>query len=225
MRSARGPCPSAGELSAYLAGSLPPDQHFVIQSHIELCGVCDAISVRLANFDEPGAPPIDPDWQEREPRLRAAVFPAPRPVWRRLLLHPALAYAVAAATLGWVILRPGPMHPPIEAAPAAWQTVKTLDLNLVRSGKPLPALASSDKVLVLAFFVPITADRTYTLSVDGKPSEPIESYDGRGNFHILCDRAQLGSGSHRLTIWNPTQLRSLSLTSDCHDSLPVPRPA
>jgi hypothetical protein len=200
IRAQRGSCPSGEELSAYLNGTLAEDRRLTVEAHIECCGVCDAISTRVASFEDTGASHAESIWEEGEPRIRAVVMPRAGPGWRRKLLHPVLAYAVAAVALGLVILRPEPTGLTRQPASPAWQTVKTLDLNLVRSGKPAPALGPSDEWLIIAFFVPITVGRTYTASIDGGLPQSIQSYDDRGNFHLLCDRTQFGAGPHRLII-------------------------
>src|ERR1035441_6389144 len=129
LRSLRGrlsACPSAESLTGFLAGSLSAEETAAIRDHVAICGVCDGLLEGLKTFDEPVADV--PSWAGVERRMRAQVFPRPR--WRAMLLHPAVAYGCAVLAVAAALW---PRHQPATPAPLAtsalaMESVRTLDL-------------------------------------------------------------------------------------------------
>ena len=78
LRKARGPCPSEDLLGRYSRGVLSPDAASVLQSHIELCGVCEAWLKRTREMDRavsdaPSEPAGYNGWDSVEERLRTRI--------------------------------------------------------------------------------------------------------------------------------------------------------
>lgn len=123
-----------------------------------------------------------------------------RPLWQRLVLHPVAGYGLALGLLLWIVAEPNPVSPTPPLISAELASVKTIDLNTVRSERRPIVIGPGDQAVLLGFFVPVTPDRTYTAALDGSPPRVIQSYDGRGNFHLLCDRSLFSPGAHRLVV-------------------------
>ena len=203
LRSLRrwlGGCPSAEALTGFLAGNLPAEETAAIRDHVAICGVCDGLLEGLKAFDEPVADV--PGWAAAERRMRARVFPRPR--WQALLLHPAVAYACAAIAVA-AALWPC-REPPVPAAPAAatvlaMESVRTVDLNVIRRGEARrAALTPQDRFVLLSFLVDTHPGFQYAASLDGGPPKDVTSDDGKGTFSLLFSRDALAPGRHRLTV-------------------------
>jgi hypothetical protein len=194
MRARRSPCPLAEKLAALASGDLPEAEAESIRAHVALCGVCDAMLVRLRHFEEAKAG--DFPVEAREERMRAKVF---RARWWTRGGFAALGYAVAAGALvcgylGWLPQRN------VERAVPSWEAVESIDLNRVRGGGAPLGLRSSSPYAILSFFVDIRPDLHYEALLDGGEAKSITSHDGLGNFHLVVDRRLLSPGRHVLTV-------------------------
>jgi hypothetical protein len=192
-------CPSAESLTGFQAGSLAAEEAAAIRDHVAICGVCDGLLMGLKEFNEPVADV--PGWAGAERRMRAKVFPRPR--WRAMLLHPAMAYGCAVLAVAAALW---PRHQPATPAPLAtsalaMESVRTLDLNVVRrGGVARAALAPQHRFILLSFLVDTRPGFRYAASLDGGPAKDVVSDDGKGNFSLLFSRDALRSGQHRLTV-------------------------
>jgi hypothetical protein len=178
---------------------LPAEETVAIRDHVAICGVCDGLLQGLKEFDKPVTDVAA--WSVAERLMRARVFP--RPGWRVVLLHPAVAYScavIAMAAALWPRYQPPPPAP-LAASAIAMESVRTIDLNLTRRGGANRAgLTPQDRFLVLSFLVDIRPGFRYAASLDGGPAKDVVSDDGKGNFSLLFSRDALGPGQHRLTI-------------------------
>jgi hypothetical protein len=108
-------------------------------------------------------------------------------------------------------LVPGPVKNEASTAPASrllgLESAKILQLNATRS-ESVNAIAPTerDKVFILSFFVPVRIGPRYSAAiVDGFGKIILEqanmsSYDGQGNFYLVCDRRSFTGGRHVLVV-------------------------
>ena len=199
LRRRLSECPGAESLTGFLAGSLAAEEAAAIRDHVAICGVCDGLLEGLKAFDEPVTDA--PGWVGAERRMRAKVFPRPR--WRAMLLHPAVAYACAAIAVAaalWPRHQPATPAPPAASA-IAMESVRTIDLNVVRRGGAAhAALTPRDRFVLLSFLVDTHPGFRYAASLDGGPAKDVVSDDGKGNFSLLFIRDALRPGQHHLTV-------------------------
>lgn len=188
MRARRGPCPTAEKLGGLAAGELAADEAEAVREHAALCGVCDALLVRLRNFDEAAL-------QEDANRDRGKMFPRRPSGTMAAWAGYAIAAGVAIGAYLGVIPRRGGERPR-----PAWDVVETLDLNRVRGEQVASTTSASTRLVVLSFFVDIRPDLGYEAALDGGAAQRITSYDKVGNFHLVVDRRLLGAGRHVLKV-------------------------
>lgn len=186
MRARRGSCPPAEDLGRLAAGELTTEEARAVRGHVAICGVCDAILVRLRRFEEPvpAGPPI-----------RRTEFSRRRSGRLMTWAGFAIAAGVAIGAYLGVIPRRGAERPG-----PAWDVVDTIDLNRDRSAEPTSTMGASTRLVVLLFFVDIRPDLTYEGALDGGAAQRIASYDQKGNFHLVVDRHQLSAGRHVLKV-------------------------
>jgi hypothetical protein len=189
----RGSCPPAEALVDFEAGELPAEQAEAVRRHIERCGVCDALLVRLRESESHFGvnPEVAGAGRARENLVSR---------WRRVFLHPAAGYALGTIAVVAVLLLPRQsVSEPPRSEPELVAPVEVVDLTRVRAGS-MRAVVPADHAAVLSFFVAIHPDRRYTASLDSQKSVPIESHDGHGNFRIYCDARHLSRGNHQLLV-------------------------
>lgn len=193
-RHARGPCPSAETLSLYLLGELSAREAAEIRAHIDLCGECDLVVLRMKSFDGAG------DSKPQPPRLSWWRHPAATAAGYVLALL--LAYpAFLQLTTPQVAAPPSP--PPI-------RQVTTVDLNQIRStlgeGKQPAAAIIGERGAVLAAQVPVKPGHRYTATLRSGPATagPVTlsaPAGGTGYFQLFVEPEFLRRGSTgRLTI-------------------------
>jgi len=121
-----------------------------------------------------------------------------------MLLHPAVAYAcagIAVVAALWPRREAVVPAPPAAATMIAMESVRTIDLNVVRRGGiARAALSLEDRFVLLSFLVDSHPGFRYAASLDGGPPKDVTSDDGKGNFSLLFSRDALASGRHRLTV-------------------------
>jgi hypothetical protein len=197
LRGRRGECPPAELLAQFAADELPADQQHRVQEHIEVCGKCDAALLRFQDFEASPALSSDsgPDWQARERRIHAAIFPSS--LRKKILVYGGPGYALAAV-LAILLISEKQERPENTTKAATWRSITVLDLNVARS-RADRVIAGRNPV-VLSFFVAIRPDRAYSLSLDGTDPVPIESHDGKGNFQVLYDPPVMKAGTHHLLV-------------------------
>jgi hypothetical protein len=191
-RRTRGPCPSAETLSLYLLGELSASEAAEVRSHIDLCGECDLVVLRMKSFDgagdtKPQPPPLS-WWQH--PAATAAGY-----VMALLLAYPA-----------FLQLRK-PAAPP---SPPPLRQVTTVDLNAIRStpgdGKQPATAFVTEHGAVLAAQVPVKPGCRYTATLQSAnatagPVSLTEPSEATGYFHMFVEPEFLRRGSSgRLTI-------------------------
>jgi hypothetical protein len=192
-RHARGPCPSAETLSLYLLGELSAREAAEVRSHIDLCGECDLVLLRMKSFE--GATDTKPlAWWQRYPAATAAGY-----VLALLLAYPA-----------FLQLRTPPPAAPSPAASPAMRQVATVDLNVIRAslgeGKPPSTAIVTEHGAVLAAQVPVKPGYRYTATLQSAaatagPVALAAPAEATGYFHLFVEPEFLRRGSSsRLTI-------------------------
>lgn len=207
---AKGECPSTELLAKFLGGDLAGEDSARITGHLASCGICDSLVERMRRFDDPEA------WQEADQRLaqRFDRFLGRQRYWVfSVLSRPWLAYAMVLL-LAYPAYR-GLVRRPIEpkgaptpsSGPTGLESAKVLQLDATRSaGGSEVALTEQDKVFILSFFVPIRNGLRYSAEIVDPAgrviaAQPeIASYDGKGNFYLVCDRQSFPSGQYVLTV-------------------------
>jgi putative zinc finger protein len=205
----KGECPSTELLAKFLEGDLAGEDSAEITSHLASCGICDSLVERMRRFDDPEA------WQEADRRLAQRFdrfLSRQRPLVLSILSGPWLAYAMALLLIypayRGLVRRPIEQRgAPPSSGPAGLASAKVLQLDATRSaGGSEVALTERDKVFILAFFVPIRNGLRYSAEIVNPAgriiaAQPeIASYDGRGNFYLVCARQQFISGQYVLTV-------------------------
>ena len=206
----KGECPNAERLAKFLSGELAEEDSEKITRHVAACGVCDSLLERMRWFDDPEA------WREVDNRLterfhsflgrqRRSVFSVLRHAWLAylivlLLIYPAYRGLVPAPAKNEASTAPASRVPGLESA-------KILQLDATRSeGVSAIAPTERDKVFILSFFLPIRTGLRYSAAiVDGfnkiiAAQPEISSYDGQGNFYLVCDRHVFTGGRYVLIV-------------------------
>jgi hypothetical protein len=208
MRDARGACPAPETLASYLRDSLAANERERVERHIAGCGLCDCLLEKLQSFEAPSPAEIPVNWPPAERRMRRRVFAQAGTWWRgmlQFLAKPVLGYGVAVVALGWAYWS-FPEHrleapaPPPAAPPAALERVRSIDLNVKRGATSKSAADADEQRILLSFFVPVRPGFRYRAAIDRGDAVDIASYDGIGNFHLLCNGAQVRPGKHLLTV-------------------------
>jgi hypothetical protein len=180
-----GTCPGMDTLARFGRGELDRQQAQEVERHIAGCGYCDLTVDRIRAFEQ-------------------ALKKEMRPAWGWLVPAVSVAVVLSLAYPAYLGLQPRPA--PIVIAPpavAAMRSAQVLDLNATRGASSLPVRAGPSPVLALNFFAPIEDGHHYTATITGPralPSVEIATYDGRGNFSLTVDRANLPAGSYKLTV-------------------------
>ncbi len=190
-RHARGPCPSAETLSLYLLGELSAREAAEVRSHIDLCGECDLVVLRMKSFDSAG---------DTHP-------PPPKLAWWQ---HPAATAAgyVLALLLAYPAFLQLRTPPQAAAPPVAMRQVATVDLNEIRGGegKPPATAIVTEHGAVLSAQVPVKPGHRYTATLRSAaatagPLALAAPSEGTGYFHLFVEPELLRRGSSgRLTI-------------------------
>ena len=208
LREARGACPAPETLASYLKDSLAAAERGRVERHIAGCGLCDCLLEKLQSFEATSSSDISVNWPPAERRMRRRVFAQAGTLWRNILqflAKPALGYGVAVVALGWAYWS-SPEHrleapaPPPVAPLAALERVRSIDLNVKRGALSKSAAGANEQRILLSFFVPVRPGFRYRAAIDGGDAVDIASYDSLGNFHLLCNGAQVRPGKHLLTV-------------------------
>lgn len=182
LDATKGRCPSTEELATFLSGGHGGDEG--VRRHVAACGACEAIVERMRLFDEPAA-------SARRPRLRVPFAGA----MGRFVLHPAVAYALAAVVVFIAIVAGGRVSAPgvatrlpAVAAPAAMSSATVVDLNQARGGGA--AAPPGGDTLILTFTVPVQPGHRYVarlLDGSGRALEetPLSGCDALGNCQLV----------------------------------------
>lgn len=209
LRNCVGPCPDLQLLERFLKHDLSDEEYNKIENHVDLCGVCDCLIERMKEFDaafEAGG---------RAARANRGFASAAF----GLLRHPAFAYGIALlmiypAYLGLSGKWQTPYNSPAakQSAPPPrsaleFDSAQVLQLDATRGAEVQPGLLPAhDKHLILSFLVPIRPGFRYSADIaDGAgriiASKPeIFSYDGKGDFQLVCERGLFAKGEYVLTV-------------------------
>jgi len=225
-----GPCPDVELLLQFADRQAASDVEEALARHIAGCGHCHCFVERIRGgipAETPVATPALPaGLRAAERRLekrfgsfldqqRGAARNAPRrpPAWLAILWRPAAGYAVAALAIAcaWLGVLPArravqpaaPLAPPVRSAPA---TIPGLVLDAERAAAGAVRLADPNQPFFLDFSIPILPGFRYSAeittesgSVPARVAE-LTSWDGMGNFRLLCPPGLLSSGKYRLTV-------------------------
>jgi len=213
LRGRRGDCPRPDALAQYARGQSGEEEAVRIANHIAACGLCDVLLDRIKSFEAPSTRRTPGSWQAAN-RGADSHRPGSLQGWwmriGRVLYHPAAAYTLAIGVIACAALGVLPVRrtetnaTPRQDKPAAMaprvQPIKIIDLDTTRGEPSRVALDPTDNSFVLSFLIPSGSGFRYTASIDGGPPEEIASYDGKGNFSLLCQRDAFAPGKHRLVV-------------------------
>ena len=206
----KGDCPSTEALAKFLGAELSAEDSAAVALHVASCGICDSLLARMRPFDDPDA------WQGVERRLMRrfdTFLSGQRRSILSVLLRPWFAYAMVLLLIypayRGLVQRPFTQKgaPGLSSRPTGLPSAQVMQLDATRSAMGTEvALTEQDKVLILSFFVPIRTGLRYSVEIVNRAghviaAQPaIASYDGKGNFYLVCDRASLTGGQYILTV-------------------------
>jgi hypothetical protein len=198
LARAKGPCPSNEELAKLLTDEAEHDE--AVRRHVEACGVCEVMLEQLRLFE-------GPEPSERHRGRGAAIMDG----IGRLLLHPAFAYATAAAVLivaAVGVVPFGAPHanlqsPAVTSAPAM-SAARVIDLNAWRGSQPEQPVPADDTV-ILRFTVPTRSEHRYIARILDSDQQALGetalgSCDAFGNCEVVLRPRQLGGGARMLRV-------------------------
>lgn len=193
------PCPSDEQLVKFYEGKLSDADCALVLAHLDHCGACDALMLRLRQPDL-GIPAT----QEVKARLRLRVLggnPSPVSRLRAFFASPIIAYSLCAAAL-LAMLTVSLARPRTATRSADWGNAAVIELDRTRTGvltAPPNPLAGA-RTAILKFFVPVDPTCEYWGKLDDGSSKKLDPSDNLGNFNVAVDSDLLRSSRHTFVV-------------------------